>query len=136
MDRLPGSARLVPHASFIDVERGRFDPAAVRGKIVVVGAAAPSLQDRHATPMSHQLMAGPEVQANTIWTALHDNPLAGAPTWLGILIVLLGGLAPAVLAARMRLVLAVLGAIVLAAVYALAAVLRVRRGLILPSPRR
>ena len=41
------------------VEKGTFDPADVRGKIVVVGASAPSLQDRHATPMSSELMAGP-----------------------------------------------------------------------------
>ena len=116
-----------PTLSFIDVEKGRFDPADVRGKIVVVGASAPSLQDRHATPMSHELMAGPEVQANAIWTALNDNPLAPAPLWLGIVIVLLGGLAPAVLAARARLVLAVAGALVLAAVYALIVVLRVGR---------
>ena len=79
-----------PTLSFIDVEKGRFDPADVRGKIVVVGASAPSLQDRHATPMSAELMAGPEVQANAIWTALNDNPLAPAPLWLGIVIVLLG----------------------------------------------
>jgi CHASE2 domain-containing sensor protein len=127
-----GAPGTFPTLSFIDVERGRFDRSAVRGKIVVVGAAAPSLQDRHATPMSHQLMAGPEVQANAIWTALHDNPLAAAPTWLGILIVLLGGLAPAVLAARLRLVLAVLGAIVLAAIYALAAYFAFGAGSILP----
>jgi CHASE2 domain-containing sensor protein len=121
-----------PTLSFIDVENGKFDPAAVRGKIVVVGASAPSLQDRHATPMSHGLMAGPEVQANAIWTALHDNPLSVPPTWLGVLIVLLAGLAPAVLAARLRLVLAVLGALVLAGLYALLAYVAFGEGWILP----
>ena len=52
----PGS---FPTLSFIDVVKGRVDPADVRGKIVVVGASAPSLQDRHATPTSAELMAGP-----------------------------------------------------------------------------
>ncbi len=125
----PGSFRTL---SFVDVENGRFDPAAIRGKIVVVGASAPSLQDRHATPMSHGLMAGPEVQANAIWTALNGNPLGTAPTWVGIIIVLLGGLAPAILAARMRLVLAVLGALAIAALYALGTYLAFGAGEILP----
>jgi CHASE2 domain-containing sensor protein len=121
-----------PTLSFIDVEKGRFDPADVRGKIVVVGASAPSLQDRHATPMSHELMAGPEVRANAIWTALNDNPLAPAPLWLGIVIVLLGGLMPAVFAARARLVLAVAASLALAAIYALIVYFAWGAGLILP----
>jgi CHASE2 domain-containing sensor protein len=127
-----GAPESFPTLSFIDVEKGRFDPADVRGKIVVVGASAPSLQDRHATPMSSELMAGPEVQANAIWTALNDNPLAPAPLWLGIVIVLLAGLAPAVLAARARLVLAVVGSLALAAIYALIAYFAWGAGLILP----
>ena len=127
-----GKPQSFPWLSFIDVEQGKFDPAAVRGKIVVVGASAPSLQDRHATPMSSELMAGPEVQANAIWTALNDNPLAAAPLWVGILIVLLGGLAPAVLAARTRLVVAVAGALALAALYAVGTYAAWGSGVILP----
>jgi hypothetical protein len=127
-----GKPGAFPTLSFVDVEAGDFDPAAVRGKIVVVGASAPSLQDRHATPMSQELMAGPEVQANAIWTALKNNPLGPAPTWLGIVIVLLASLAPAVLAARLRLVLAVAGALALAALYALVTYLAWGRGVILP----
>ena len=38
----------VPFLSFSQVSDGKFDPAAVRGKIVVVGATAPVLQDVHA----------------------------------------------------------------------------------------
>jgi len=125
----PGS---FPTLSFVDVEQGDFDPAVVRGRIVVVGASAPSLQDVHATPMSHELMAGPEVQANAIWTALNGNPLSPTPTWLGILIVVLAGLAPAVLAARLRLVLAVAAGLVLAALYALASYVAFGAGEILP----
>jgi CHASE2 domain-containing sensor protein len=121
-----------PTLSFVDVEKGNFDAADVRGKIVVVGASAPSLQDRHATPMSHGLMAGPEVQANAIWTALHGNPLHAAPLWIGALIVLLAGVVPAILASRLRLVLAVLGALVIGVLYALAAYLAFGAGLILP----
>ncbi|MBV9168696.1 MAG: CHASE2 domain-containing protein [Chloroflexi bacterium] len=79
-----------PTISFADVLRGRFKPAEVRGKVVVVGATSPSLQDLHATPMSsHQLMSGPEIQANAIWTVLHDSPLRAAPLGAGIVLVLL-----------------------------------------------
>jgi HD-GYP domain-containing protein (c-di-GMP phosphodiesterase class II) len=116
-----GGPGTFPTLSFVDVENGRFDPAAVRGKIVVVGATAPSLQDLHATPMSHNPMAGPELQANAIATALENNPLGLAPTWLGILIVLLASVVPAVLASRTRLVVAVVAALLLAGAYALLA---------------
>ena len=116
-----GGPGTFPTLSFVDVENGRFDPAAVRGKIVVVGATAPSLQDLHATPMSHNPMAGPELQANAIATALENNPLGLAPTWLGILIVLLASVVPAVLASRTRLVIAVVAALLLAGAYALLA---------------
>jgi hypothetical protein len=59
------------------VLRGRVPAAVFRGKIVVVGATAPSLQDLHATPTSgSDLMPGPEVQANAIWTALHFLAIA------------------------------------------------------------
>ena len=125
----PGTFRTL---SFVDVEEGNFDPAAVRGKIVVVGATASSLKDLHSTPMSPEPMAGPEVQANAIATALRDNPLGPAPLWLGIVIVLLGSVCPALLAARLRLVLAVIGAVALGALYALAAYLAYGAGEILP----
>jgi len=127
-----GGPGTFPTLSFIDVEEGRFDPAAVRGKIVVVGATASSLKDVHATPMSPEPMAGPELQANAIATALRNNPLGIAPTWLGIVIVLLGSLAPAVLAARLRLVLAVVAGVVVGALYALGAYVAFGAGEILP----
>ena len=60
--------------------RGEFPPDAFRGKIVVVGASAPSLQDFHATPVGegHE-MPGAEVQANAIWTVENGFPLQSAP---------------------------------------------------------
>ena len=73
----PGTIRTV---SFSDLVRGRIDPAVFRGKIVVVGATSPSLQDVHATPAaSDDLMSGPEIQANAIWTATRALPLRTAP---------------------------------------------------------
>ena len=78
----PGTIRTV---SFSDLLRGRVDPAVFRGKIVVVGATSPPLQDVHATPAaSDDLMSGPEIQANAIWTAMRALPLRTAPLWFDI----------------------------------------------------
>jgi adenylate cyclase len=68
LDRLPRPAARVPDRSFSDVHEGRVDPKFFEGKIVVVGASAPTLQDVIPTPTSKSLMAGPEIQANAIWT--------------------------------------------------------------------
>ena len=76
---------------FEDVLDGRVAPRAVRGKVVVVGATAPSLQDLHATPTG-RLMPGPEVNANAVQTVLDGYPLRDAPTVVALLLVLGAGL--------------------------------------------
>ena len=68
---LPGTMH---ELSFAEVLHGRFDRAAVRGKVVVVGATAPVLQDLHSTAAGSP-MSGPEVQASAIATALSGFPL-------------------------------------------------------------
>ncbi len=87
----PGTLRSL---SFVQVLRGDFDPASVRGKVVVVGATAPVLQDLHDTAAGSP-MSGPEVQANAIATALAGFPLR-SPSGLvtGFIIVMLGLLVP------------------------------------------
>ena len=74
----------------------RLNPADVRGKLVIVGASAPSLQDRHATSTSgNELMPGPEIQAVAAQTALAGFPLARRAGWVNVLLVIaLGVLAP------------------------------------------
>jgi serine/threonine-protein kinase len=67
----PGKVRSL---SFAAVLAGHFDPSIVRGKVVVVGATAPVLQDVHDTAAGSP-MAGPEVQANAVATALAGFPL-------------------------------------------------------------
>ena len=53
----------------------------MRGKVVVIGATETSLQDQHNTSTTRNfLMAGPEIQANSIATALAGFPLHG---WRG-----------------------------------------------------
>jgi CHASE2 domain-containing sensor protein len=96
----PGTIRTV---SFSDLLAGRVDPRILRGKVVVVGASAPALQDVHATPAaSHKMMSGPEIQANAIWTARHGLPLRTAPLWFDLLAIVLLALAPALAGLRAR----------------------------------
>ena len=84
-----GPAGTVPTYQFLDLVEGRLDPAKVRGKVVVVGSSAPSLQDLHPVPTVRDgLMPGAEVQANAISTVMRDFPLQKAPAWLGVLIVI------------------------------------------------
>ena len=86
----PGTFRTL---SFADVLRGHFPRSAIQGKVVVVGATAPTLQDEHATPVSsNSLMTGPEIQANGIWTVLHGEPLRPLPLGWAVLIVVLAAL--------------------------------------------
>ena len=81
---------------------------------MVVGGTAPTLRDVHSTPVGgEQLMAGAEVQANAIWTALDGLPLRSAAPVLNLLILIaLAMLAPL---ARWRLPLGAVGAVTLLA---------------------
>ena len=83
-----GPPGTIDTVSFSDLVNGRVDPARVRGRVVVVGAASPTLQDVHPTPTSDRLMSGPEIEANAIDSVIRGNPLRRTPTWVGLLIVL------------------------------------------------
>ncbi len=104
----PGTIRTV---SFSDLLAGHVDPRLIRGRIVVVGAGAPSLQDVHPTPAAdHRLMSGPEIQANAIWTALHGAPLRDASWWIAVLSILALGLLPVAIGLRRHPLLVALAA--------------------------
>jgi CHASE2 domain-containing sensor protein len=112
-----GPPGTIPALHFSDVRERRIDPAAIRGKTVIVGMTALTEQDVHPTPtVRDELMSGPEVQANALWTVLHDLPLRTAPGWAGVLAILALALAPAAAALRLR-TLSVLTAPVLALAY-------------------
>jgi adenylate cyclase len=83
--------------SFSRVLRGQVDPRRLRGRIAVVGASAPSLQDLHPVPTSGgELMSGPEIEANQIDTVLRGFPLRDAHGFVNVaFIVMLGLCAPA-----------------------------------------
>ncbi|UYY59178.1 EAL domain-containing protein [Sphingomonas sp. S2-65] len=52
----------IPRHSFVDIRDGRFDPAALRGKSVVIGATAVELGDRYAVP-NYGVIPGVAIQA-------------------------------------------------------------------------
>ena len=123
-----GTFRSVP---FWQVLRGDVPASVFRDKIVVVGATAPSLQDFHATPTSgSDLMPGPEVQANAIWTALRGNPLTSAPGWIAMLAMLVAALLAPLAALRLGLVRATQIAVVAVVAYVAAAKLLFDGGII------
>ncbi|HEY2643097.1 MAG TPA: CHASE2 domain-containing protein [Galbitalea sp.] len=68
-----GGRGTTPEIPFWKVYQRRFAPGAFRGKVVVVGATAPLLQDIHPTSVGS--MSGPEIQANAIDTILRGYPL-------------------------------------------------------------
>ena len=110
-----GPPGTIPTVSFSRVLRGKIDPELIRGRVVVVGGTAPTLRDVHTTPVGgEQLMAGAEVQANAIWTAMNGLPLRSAPWWVNLAALVLLALVPALTRWRLQLV-AVGGVTLLAA---------------------
>jgi adenylate cyclase len=70
----------------------KLPPNLYTGKIVVIGATAPVIQDIHPTP-TDPLMPGPEVQANAIATVLNGFPLSSVPGWIDVLLIIVLGVA-------------------------------------------
>jgi len=127
-----GAPGAVTHRSFWNVEQGKVPASVFKGKIVVVGAYDPTLQDVHftsttgATPMS-----GPEVQANAISTILRGFPLQGLG-WLGdIALIVVLGMIPPLVNLRWRPLGAFLGAAGLAITFTVATQLLFNSGLII-----
>ncbi len=125
----PGAIRTV---SLSTVYSGRAAPGLFRGKVVVIGASAPTLQDLHQTSTtSAKPMAGVEVQADAIWTALHGNPLTPAPAWMAVIATILCALAAPLAVLRLRMLFASLLALGVVAAYLLATALAFDSGTVL-----
>ena len=115
-----GDTGRIESVSFSRVLNGKVDPSFFRGKVVVVGPSAPSLQDLHATSTS-SVMPGAEVQANAIETALRGFPLRGAPGGVNPALIVLLALLVTSLALRFRPLPASAIALGIAAAYLVAA---------------
>lgn len=83
-----GPPGTIPAISYSDVLAGRFDAAAVRDRVVVVGTTSPRLGDTHPTPFGGEPMAGPEINANAIATIMAGVPLSDAPGWVDALLII------------------------------------------------
>ena len=71
----PGPPGHIRYVSFSNAVKRTYKPGTFRNRIVVIGAIAPSLQDRHPTSWPAGEMAGPEIHANAIDTLLRGFPL-------------------------------------------------------------
>ena len=126
----PGTFLELPYSRVL---RGQVPDSALRGKTVIVGATAPSLQDVHATPTSgDELMSGPEIQANATWTAEHGFPLSSTGAFVDLLLIFLLGAVPAAVTLRLRPTGALLTALGLGLAYVLLVQLAFDAGKILP----
>jgi len=126
-----GPAGRVPTYSFSRVLAGKVSPAAFRGRVVVVGATAPTLQDIHGVPLGG-VMPGPEIQANAIETALRGFPLQGTSLWVGALLIVALALLVPLAALRVGPVAAVSVAVVAGLAYAATCQLAFSAGTVLP----
>ncbi|MDP9383908.1 MAG: CHASE2 domain-containing protein [Actinomycetota bacterium] len=128
-----GGPGTVPTVSFSRLLAGKVDPDVLRGRIVVIGATSATIQDVHATSTtgSGSPMAGPEIQANAIWTVLHDFPLRSAPPWVDLLAVVLLGIVVPLAAARFSVLTAMVLLPVVALLFAGVAQLAFAAGVVL-----
>jgi adenylate cyclase len=126
-----GPPGTIPGISFSRVLQGKFPKDFFRGKVVVVGPTAPSLQDVHPTAASGaELMGGAEVQANAIRTAMHGFPLKSAPSWLDTIVILLMAMVAPLATLRFSPFRSLLLAAGAGAVYAVIAQLVFNRGVV------
>jgi adenylate cyclase len=113
-----GTVRAVPFWRLAD-RHAHFRPGTFRGKYVVVGAVAASLQDVAPTSTSgSQLESGPEAQAEAVATILAGFPLRDAPGWWTVLLVLAFACAPGLVSLRLSAGRAFLVALTLALAFA------------------
>ena len=113
-----GPQGTIPTISMSRVLQGHFPPNLFRGKIVIVGPSAPSLQDVHATPYGHDvLMSGAELQANAVATVLRGLPLNDVQGWVDVLLIIALGFFTPLVSLRVSSGRALLLAVGLAAVF-------------------
>jgi adenylate cyclase len=126
-----GPPRTIRTVSFSTLLTGRVPAGLIRGRVVVVGPAAPSLQDIHPTPTAREdLMAGAEIQANAIDTVRRGLPLSRTGRWLDICLILLLGLVGPAAGLRLGALRAALIGVATAALFAVGVQLAFNSGAI------
>jgi CHASE2 domain-containing sensor protein len=120
--------------SMVRVLDGTIPSSAFRGKIVLVGVTAPIAKDVFVTSASPRPMAGVEVQANSIETALRGFPLQSSSAALSIAIILAFALVPVLLSLAAGSLLVAVSSLALAILYLGLVLLAFTQGLVLPAP--
>lgn len=82
----PFSHRMI---SFVDALAGNFDPAHIKGKIILVGATSQILQDFQATPTSRSPMSGAEINANIVQQLIGNEFISEQRAWSVIFLIIL-----------------------------------------------
>jgi adenylate cyclase len=124
----PGTVNEIPYSKVL---RGAFSPSAVQGKLVIVGATAPILQDLHQTATSGSgVMPGPEIWADAAATLLDGVRLKDAPDWLNMVLIMSLGVVVSLGSLRVPPRRALLSSIALAAVFSVAVQVAFNTGLI------
>jgi adenylate cyclase len=98
-----GGRRTFPHVSAADILNGAADPAAIRGKTILLGTTATGLHEMRTTPLE-AAQPGVEIHATVIDDLLAGDPIA-RPRWsrgLLVLLILIPGVLLTVLLARAR----------------------------------
>ena len=118
--------------SFADVLRPGFPASKVRGRIVVIGATDPALQDVHRVgSWGGSLLSGPELEADAISTLMRGAPLRSLTTTLEWLEVVLAALVlPALALTRVRWPRVLIAGVVVAAAVLVSAQLAFDSGVI------
>ncbi|WP_233151142.1 putative bifunctional diguanylate cyclase/phosphodiesterase [Sphingomonas mollis] len=79
----------IPRLSFVDVRDGRFDPALIKGRDILIGATAIEMGDRYATP-SWGVIPGVVIQALAAETLIRGMPRTGSSIPLLIVALVIG----------------------------------------------
>jgi adenylate cyclase len=124
-----GPSKTVRAISFYSVLSNKFPAGAVRGKVVIVGATAPILQDIHPTATS-STMPGPEIWANATATLLKGIPLKDVGGGLNLLLIILMGALTPLSSLRVRPWRALVDALAAAILFTILAQLLFNSGLI------
>jgi len=127
-----GGADRFRFISYRDVIDGTFDPAVVRGKIVLIGETATGTGDRHLTPIASTPLPGVYVHANALDTLLRGRFLQEVGANASLLSMLLLGAISALALPRLNLRWGLAATLGLAMAYALSTWALFDRGWVLP----
>jgi adenylate cyclase len=127
-----GPPGTIDTVSFSQVYRNKVPASRLRGKIVVVGPTAPSLQDVSPTSAGGGQMPGAEIQANALQTARAGFPLRSSSDTLEIALVVLMGLVAPLANLWLSALRTLLVVVVVGAGYLVAAQLAFQSGTVIP----